>query len=102
MFYSRVFDRKTGQLLGYLGNLTPEGIMLISESPLEVNEEYTLRLDLPDDIYHQPVLNLNANSVWCQIDIDPNFYTTGFQLRDISTGDLEIIRQIIEDYGFRD
>lgn len=30
MFYSRVFDRKTGGLLGYLGNITPGGAMVIS------------------------------------------------------------------------
>ena len=29
MFYSRVFDRKTGKFLGYLGNMTVGGAMVI-------------------------------------------------------------------------
>ena len=101
MFYSRVFDRQTGQMLGYLGNLTGEGVMLISETPLEVDVEYLLRLDLPEDIYKKPILNLRSKSVWCQPDIDPNFFTTGFQLMDVSEEDLNIIDQIVDDYGFR-
>jgi len=101
MFYSRVFNRKTGQLLGYLGNLTPEGVMLISENPMEVDEEVLLRLDLPEDIYGKSILNLRSQSVWCRPDIDPNFYTTGFQLIDVDKDDMEIIEQIIDDYGFR-
>jgi len=101
MFYSRVFDRKTGQLLGYLGNITGEGVMLISELPIDVQNIYLLRLDLPDDMYSKPILNLKAKSVWCKPDIDPNFYTTGFQLLEANDEDLEIIEQIIDDYGFR-
>jgi hypothetical protein len=101
MFYSRVFDRKTGQLLGYLGNITSEGIMLISETPMDVDVGIFLRIDLPDDMYAKPVLNLKAKSVWCKPDIDPKFYTTGFQLSEITEDDLKIIDQIIDDYGFR-
>jgi hypothetical protein len=48
------------------------------------------------------VLNFEAKSVWCRLDIDPNFYNTGFQLAEISDEGKKIIGQIVEDYGFRD
>ena len=102
MFYSRVFNRKTGKLIGYLGDINAKGIMIISEYPLEVDIDHLLRMDLPADIYSQAVLNLQARSVWCQPDIDTNFYNTGFQLSDIPKDDIAIIGQIFDDYGFRE
>lgn len=99
MFYSRVFNRETGNLIGYLGNMTAEGIMIISEYPLEVGIDYLLRMDLPLDIYSKAMLNLKARSAWCQPDIDPNFYNTGFQLSNTSKDDVAIIERVVGDYG---
>jgi hypothetical protein len=102
LFYSRVFDRKTGVFLGYLGNMNEGGLMIISEEPIPVDETFLLRIDLPEDIYSTTVLNFEAKSVWSRKDIDPNFYNTGFQLVEITEEGKEIINQIVEDYGFRD
>ncbi|MCJ7702767.1 MAG: PilZ domain-containing protein [Anaerolineales bacterium] len=98
MFYSRVFDRKTGKLLGYLGDITIVGIMIISEEPLQTGVQLKLRIDLPDYIYHKSVLNFEAQSLWCQPDIDPNFHNTGFKMLNISKDDREVIEQILRDY----
>ena len=102
LFYSRVFDRKTGIFLGYLGNMNEGGLMIISETPIDVGLVHLLRIDLPEDIYSKSVLNFEANSVWCRLDIDPNFYNTGFQFNKITEDSKDIIAQIIDDYGFRD
>ncbi|MEA2008582.1 MAG: PilZ domain-containing protein [Chloroflexota bacterium] len=101
MFYSRVFNRKTGRLLGHLENITPEGAMIISEEPLRTDYAYSLSISLPGDIYPKQALNFEAQSIWCKPDIDPNFYNTGLQLLDLSEEDIAIVEQIIEDYGFR-
>jgi hypothetical protein len=102
LFYSRVFDRKTGMFLGYLGNMNESGMMIISEDPLEVEQVFMLRIDLPEDNYALPVLNFEAKSVWCREDIDPNFYNTGFQFVNISEVEKQVISQITDDYGFRE
>ncbi len=102
LFYSRVFDRKTGVFLGYLGNMNEGGLMIISENAIEVGDTFLLRIDLPEDIYSKTVLNFKAKSVWCRLDIDPNFHNTGFQLIEISDSGREIISQIIDDYAFRE
>lgn len=99
MFYSRVFNRQTGEFIGYLGDLTPKGMMVIAESPLAVNEHYELRMDLPEDIYAKPALSFNVRSVWSQPDLDPAFFTIGFRLIDPTPEDIEIVRRIIQDYG---
>ena len=47
IYYLRVFDRKTDQLLGHLVNITPQGIMLISEESLATDTTFQLRMKLP-------------------------------------------------------
>jgi hypothetical protein len=88
MFYSRVFDRKTGKLLGYLGNITMEG--------------YKIRMDLPEYIYQKSALYFQAESLWCDSDVDPNFHNTGFKLKEINQEDKQIITSFIKDYGLRE
>jgi hypothetical protein len=102
LFYSRVFERKTGVFLGYLGNLNEGGMMVISETPIEVDKVYLLRLDLPEDIFSKSVLNFEGKSVWCQLDIDPKFYNTGFKFVKITEESKDIIAKIIVEYGFRE
>ena len=102
MFYSRVFDRKTGEFLGYIGNMTIGGAMVISDKPLEIDKVFSLRIDLPEDMYKKPVLNLEARSIWCQPDVDPTFYNTGFQLLNLTPDDAAIIGRIIDDFDLRE
>jgi hypothetical protein len=102
LFYSRIFDRKTGKLLGYLGNITTEGVMVISEESIRTNESYKLRMDLPEYIYQKPVLNFRGCSLWCETDVDPNFYNIGFRFTNITQEDQDIITNFVIDYGFRD
>jgi hypothetical protein len=41
-----------------------------------------------------------ARSKWCEVDpLDPFIYNVGFQLVNISPGDLDIFRRMMEMYG---
>lgn len=48
MVYSRVFDRATGKILGYLSDLSLKGAMIISDNPMSENLKIALRFDLPN------------------------------------------------------
>ena len=102
MFYSRVFDRSTGMMIGYLSDITPGGAMIISEEPNTTNTLYRLVMDLPEDVFDKENLSFEANCVWCKQDVNPHFYMSGFQMKTIAAEDIKIIERIIEDYGFRD
>ncbi len=102
MYYSRVFDRETGSVLGYIVDVTPEGAMIISEEPVSPGKTYQFRMDLPEDISERSFVDFTAESIWCKKDIDPNFYDTGLRISNLSDDDRGLIENMIQEYGFRD
>jgi len=103
MFYTRVFNRRTGELLGNLADLTVEGLMLIGEQPLPVGTFYDLRMDLPVGFdFPKRHLDMLGKSVWCAPDIDPRFFNTGFHLEYVDREDIAVIERLVEDYGLRE
>ena len=101
-FFTRVYDRNTGLVIGHLADLSPGGMMLISDTPIEVDTVYALSMDLSEAFFEKDHLDFNAHSKWCQPDIDPAFWNTGFELLTPAPEDLGIVQQIIDEYGIRE
>ena len=102
IYYLRVFDNNTNELLGHLVNITREGLMMISENQIEIKNEYKLRMVLPQGILSKDVLIFMATSVWCKKDVNPDFYATGCQIKDIPLEDIRIVEGLIQHHGFND
>ena len=78
IYYLRVFDRNTDKIIGHLVDITTEGLMLISEGPLETDAIFELRMDLPSEIEGVRKMDCLAHSRWCRKDDNPDFFNTGF------------------------
>lgn len=103
MFYTRVYNRATGGVLGNLGDITPQGAMLISEEPIAVGKVFKMRVELPIGFnFSKPSLDFDGRSVWTKPDLDPHFYNTGFQLLNVLPSDTEIITRMMETYALRE
>jgi PilZ domain len=102
IFFGRVFDRESGQLLGQMADITPGGAMIISGRPIEIGKVYHLHLDLPEDTFKEGHIDFEARSIWCQADIDPSLFNTGFELLDVTPKKAKIVEQIIQEYTIRD
>jgi len=102
MFNARVFDTVTGKLIGQLLDVTPGGLMLLSERAVAPDTAYTLRLELTGGNSDVSFIELEARSRWCRRDVDPAFYCAGFQITALSPEAAGVIRHIIEAYGFLD
>ena len=50
MAFTPVRDLDRDILLGYLGDLTLQGAMVVGEKPLEIHLQVTLDIDLPGDL----------------------------------------------------
>jgi hypothetical protein len=100
--YSRVFDRVSGRVLGYLSDLSHKGAMIISDDPLPEKIAISLRFDLPDPpLFSTDHLNMEARVAWCSPDIDPAFYNIGFEFVSVSEPENHIIEEMIIAYEFR-
>lgn len=100
IYYLRVWDLQTNELLGHIVDITTDGVMLISEKEIAVDKRYDLeiRWHNPEDEFQK--IRFRAQSRWSSNDVNPDFYDTGFELLDPSEEVLEPIRQMIMEYGF--
>ena len=102
IIYSRVFNRGSGQLLGYLADMSLSGMMIISENAHPENASFPVRIDLPDTgKFRSDHIKLMCRVAWCQPDLDPSFHNIGFEFQDPTPEDLEIIQIMIDEYEFR-
>lgn len=100
VFYLRVFDGLGSKVMGHLVNISSNGIMLLSDFPIPVNEVYKLRMRLPHELVENGEIILNATSRWCKSDANPEFYVTGFQLYDISPMLRSTILSMIDEFSY--
>jgi hypothetical protein len=102
IFYLRIYDTQTNKLLGYLVDITPDGILLMSEHKIETGKLFKLRMDFPSEYSDVQEIEFEAESVWANTDVNPDFHDTGFRIHNISIEERQIIEDIIEDLGFED
>jgi len=100
--YTQVYDLYGGELLGYLGDLTVQGAMVISEKPMQKDMELTLAIELPELPNSKSTrMTLPARIVWCEQDISPEFHNVGFEFQEVKPEQQAIIESIIQNYEFR-
>ena len=81
-YFLRVYNSVTDKPIGFLGNVSEDGLMLISQLPMMIGAEFHLRLKIPASDGCQQVIDLNACCLWCHEDQNPGHYDSGFMLGD--------------------
>ena len=98
--YLRVYDRDTTALLGYLVDITLQGLMLMSEDPLQTDRLYHLRIDRGESHSPHRYLDVDAHSRWVDRDVNPKLFNTGFSFVDPTSQVLAAIDNLIKDLSF--
>jgi hypothetical protein len=101
IYYLRVFDRDTDQMVGQLVDITTRGMKLVSVHPVDQGTRYSLRMLLPEEIDRKKHMNFEVECMWCKRDVNPNYFTLGFEFLDISPEDVHIIKALIYDFSFQ-
>lgn len=78
--YLQVYNRHSGRPMGYLGNISRQGMMLISDLPIMLGSFYELQLRLPGVNGAPEPLDFTALSHWCRPDDNPGHYDSGFSI----------------------
>jgi hypothetical protein len=102
MSYSQVFELYHGKLIGYLGDITLLGAMVIGDEPYQVGSELNISIQLPElpDVTATRMA-MPVRIVYCQKDLSPEYYNIGIEFTLVTEQQKKIIELIIENYEFR-
>lgn len=79
-YFLRVFNSVNDRPIGSLGNVSEDGLMLISQVPMMIGADFALRLNLPAVDGCPQIIDLTARCLWCHEDETPHHYDAGFSL----------------------
>jgi len=102
IYYLRVWNTDTKKLLGHVVDITTEGLMLVSDKPIELNKNFNLEVQWQGNDGEVNRICFEAESRWEDRDVNASFYDTGFKILDQAAEVLTPIREVIDEYGFND
>lgn len=88
-------------LLGYLGDMTLHGAMVVGNRPVESNKELTLLIEF-NEIPEVPTgqLTFATRVAWCKHEAQSPYYNTGVEFIELSEKNKKVIEAILERYQF--
>jgi hypothetical protein len=101
MTFTPVYDVLHKTLLGYVGDLTLQGVMVIGEKPVEADRHLTLGIEFPESEMPAMRMAIPARAAWCRQDDSPHYFNIGFEFADVSPENVKTIEAILERYQFR-
>src|SRR3546814_1966189 len=91
-YYLNVFNRFTEKPLGFIGNLSEGGLMLISPYPMMLGVRFEMRLKIPGQSGQLRQVDFSAFSLWSSEDVTPGSYDTGFRSEEHTSALQSLIR----------
>lgn len=98
--YLKVYNRNTDKPMGFIGNVSLDGMMLISELPLLVGARFEMRLKIPGQPA-QRFIDITATCQWCREDVTPGSFDSGFALVAPPVEYVEMICALRRYFSFR-
>lgn len=94
-----VYDSLRDMYVGRLVNIHSQGLMVMSDLPLEEDRLYTLDLHLPEPLNDQMVIHLGVDCLWAREADLAGKYWIGFSIIDASSQALQSIQALVERLG---
>jgi len=101
--FTPVYDSKKKVLLGYVGDLTLLGVMVVGERSVEVNNERLLKIEFPNDLSDVVATHITipARVAWCRQDVDtPRYFNIGFEFAEVNPDHTRLFQAILARYQF--
>lgn len=91
----QVSDGMTGAVIGRIGNISADGLMLIADVPVVEDGLMQLRFTLPDE-HGASTMEVGVHEQWTEPGAMPGQYWAGFRIIDIDARDLDTLRRFVE------
>jgi hypothetical protein len=102
IYYLRVWDRDVEAVLGHVVDITPEGLMLISDQPIESGKKFNLEIRWNEPEGESRKIQFEAESRWSKQDVNADFYDTGLMITQGASEAFVPIQDMIDQIGFND
>ncbi len=99
-YYLKVYNRKTGKPIGYIVNISTEGLRLVSHIPLLTHSVFQFRIKLPREIQGERNIDFDALSCWCRPDVSPDCFDTGFKIVEAPESLLNLVDGLSNYFRF--
>ncbi|CAM3691533.1 PilZ domain-containing protein [Parendozoicomonas haliclonae] len=99
--FLKVYNRRTGRELGYIGNISRNGLMLITRWRVQTDTVFHLRIVLPDDLQTNCYVDFDARCQWCRPDIDAESFDSGYTVIASSVNYDTLIDSLRGYFSFR-
>ena len=88
-----VIDALTGDRIGQIGNLSAEGMMIISQHHIEPGAMFQMEFTLTDLNDQQHHFNVGSVCLWCSA--ASSRFWAGFEIMDVSEQDAKTLLDIV-------
>ncbi|MBC8554478.1 MAG: PilZ domain-containing protein [Candidatus Brocadiales bacterium] len=102
-YYLWVFNKEDSLLIGHVGDITTEGVMLVSKELIEVGKIIQFRMKpfrietSRFEIMESREVECTGTCVWSEGDMNPGFYIAGFKLDKLKEKEKEFICKLISE-----
>jgi len=101
-YYLQVYNRVTNKPLGYIVNISHQGMMLVSNTQLMSHAVFGMRIKIPTALKGKRKIDFDALSHWSKPDVTPGYFDTGFSFTEPPTELTELIEALTEYFSFKD
>jgi hypothetical protein len=100
-YYLEIIDLDRNEPLGRLGDISPSGIMILTDTPLPRGKKYRVSILLPETgVFPKKALDMEVETRWEKPDLNPKILCTGCSLVQTAPENIKIIDALVEFYGF--
>lgn len=100
--YFEVRNHENNDLIGMLVDLNVKGMRIYSEKSLDSGQYYKLRINLPKPVMNQTQIVFGAVIIWCRKEENTDCWYTGFEFRNLSQIDRELIEKVTAGSKFKE
>ena len=79
-----VIDQMTDRQIGQLGNISENGLLLITSESMQEDSLYQLRFTIPDSRGNEQTIDVGAHLLWCEPAQGRGNFWAGFRFLTLS------------------
>lgn len=102
IYYLQAIDAETGQELGRVGDISTNGLLLLTEANLPMGEFFNVIIKIHGMKEEGSVsqIQVRLKTLWSKKDYNPSISCIGTQFVEPTEEDIEAISNIIDSIGF--